>query len=210
VTIVDQIVAVFDHRGGEAYLGEKVSMRDHMLQAAYRAERSGASDEVVVAAFLHDIGHLVNVAADDQRGDPGELEQVDFVHEEAGAQWLSAGFGPAVTEPVRLHVAAKRYLCAVEPTYFAALSPASIHTLGLQGGPMNADEVAAFAASPHAEAAVALRRFDDAGKREGDHTLDLEHFLPLLHATSTLASNVAQALRFAASGATTPPSEVLR
>ncbi|MCY7300859.1 MAG: HD domain-containing protein [Ilumatobacteraceae bacterium] len=194
MTIVDQIIAVFDQRGGEAYLGEKVSMRDHMLQAASNAERSGASNEVVVAALLHDIGHLVNGVADEQRGDPGELEQVDFAHEEAGAQWLSAGFGPAVTEPVRLHVAAKRYLCAVEPTYFAALSPASVHTLGLQGGPMDAGEVAAFAVGPHADATVALRRFDDAGKREGDHTPDLDHFLPLLHATST----------------TTPPSEVLR
>lgn len=182
MTIVDQIVAVFDQRGGEAYLGERVSMRDHMLQAAYSAEQSGAADEVIVAALLHDIGHLVNTVADEQRGDPGELEQVDFVHEDVGAQWLSAGFGPAVTEPVRLHVAAKRYLCAVEPTYFAALSPASVHTLSLQGGPMGADEVAAFAASPHAEAAVALRRFDDAGKREGDPTPDLTHFLSRVRA----------------------------
>ncbi len=182
MTIVDQIVVVFDEHGGEAYLGERVSMRDHMLQAAYNAELSGASDEVIVAALLHDIGHLVNSTADAQRGDPGELEQVDFVHEEAGARWLSAGFGPGVTEPVRLHVAAKRYLCAVEPTYFAALSPASVHTLGLQGGPMGADEVAAFAAGPHAEAAVALRRFDDSGKREGDRTPDLDHFLPRVRA----------------------------
>ncbi len=182
MTLVDQIVAVFDQRGGDAYLGERVSMRDHMLQAASSAEQSGASDEVVVAALLHDIGHLVNDVADAQRGDPGELEQVDFAHEEAGAQWLSAGFGPAVTEPVRLHVAAKRYLCAVEPTYFAALSPASVHTLSLQGGPMDADEAALFAVNPHAVAAVALRRFDDAGKREGDPTPDLAHFLPRVRA----------------------------
>jgi gamma-butyrobetaine dioxygenase len=187
VSIVDQIVAVFDQRGGEAYLGERVSMRDHMLQAATTAEQSGASDEVVVAALLHDIGHLVNDIAYAQRDDPGELERVDFVHEEAGAHWLRAGFGPAVTEPVRLHVAAKRYLCAVEPAYFAALSPASVHTLALQGGPMNADEAAAFAADPHADAAVALRRYDDAGKREGDRTPDLAHFLPRLHALSITA-----------------------
>lgn len=182
MSIVDQIVDVFYHRGGEAYLGERVSMADHMLQAADTAERCGASDEVVVAALLHDIGHLVNDVADQQRGDPGDLEQFDFVHEEAGARWLSEWFGPAVTEPVRMHVAAKRYLCAVQPEYFAALSPASVHTLGLQGGPMNSDEVAEFAANPHAEAAVALRRFDDAGKREGDKTPDLEHFLPRVRA----------------------------
>jgi len=185
VSIVDRIVTVFDQRGGEAYLGERISMADHMLQAAYTAERSGASDEVVVAALLHDIGHLVNDVADGQRGDPADLEQIDFVHEEAGARWLSEGFGPAVTEPVRMHVAAKRYLCAVEPEYFAALSPASVHTLGLQGGPMSSDEVAGFAANPHAEAAVALRRFDDAGKREGDRTPDLEHFLPRVRALIT-------------------------
>jgi len=182
MTIIDEIAAIFDRRGGEAYLGERVSMRDHMLQAAYSAEQSGASDEVVVAALLHDVGHLVNDVADAQRGDPGALEQVDFVHEEAGARWLSAGFGPEVTEPVRLHVAAKRYLCAVEPTYFAALSPASVHTLSLQGGPMGADEVAVFAAGPHAEAAVALRRFDDTGKSEGDPTPDLDYFLPRVRA----------------------------
>ena len=175
--IVNQIVTVFNLRGGEAYLGERVSMADHMLQAAFTAERAGASDEVIVAALLHDIGHLVNDVADEQRRDPGELEQVDFVHEEAGARWLSTSFGPAVTEPVRMHVAAKRYLCAIEPDYFAALSPASVHTLGLQGGPMGTEEVAEFAANPHAAAAVALRRFDDAGKREGDPTPPLEHFL---------------------------------
>jgi len=185
VSIIDHIVAVFNERGGEAYLGERVSMADHMLQAAFTAERSGASDEVIVAALLHDIGHLVNDVAAEQRGHPGELEQVDFVHEEAGARWLSAGFGPAVTEPVRMHVAAKRYLCAVEPEYFATLSPASVHTLGLQGGPMNAAEVTEFAANPHAAAAIALRRFDDAGKREGDKTPDLKHFLPRVRALIT-------------------------
>ena len=84
-----------------------------------------------------------------------------------------------------MHVAAKRYLCTVEPEYFAALSPASVHTLGLQGGPMSSDEVAGFVANPHAEAAVALRRFDDAGKREGDKTPDLEHFLPRVRALIT-------------------------
>ena len=182
MSIVDQIVAVFNERGSEAYLGERVSMADHMLQAAFTAEQAAASDEVIVAALLHDIGHLVNEVADERRGDPGELEQVDFVHEEAGARWLSAGFGPAVTEPVRMHVAAKRYLCAVEPEYLSALSPASVHTLGLQGGPMSPAEVAEFAANPHADAAVALRRFDDAGKREGDPTPPLEHFLPRVRA----------------------------
>jgi len=179
---VDRIEAAFRERGGEAYLGERVSMSEHMLQAAATAQRWGAPDSVVVAALLHDIGHLVNDDLTGAEADPAALEQVDRVHEVVGAEWLAAGFGPEVTEPVRLHVAAKRYLCATEAEYYAALSPASVHTLGLQGGPMSADEVAAFAALPFAQDAVLLRRCDDAGKRVDDVTPTLDHFLPLVRA----------------------------
>lgn len=180
--VVDRIVAVLRERGDEAYLGERVSMLEHMLQAAHSAQLAGASDALVVAALVHDIGHLVR---DDEPGaDVTQLESFDRVHEEVGAAWLAGGFGPEVTEPVRLHVAAKRYLCATEPDYFAALSPASVHTLSLQGGPMSPTEAAAFIALPHATAAVSLRRFDDAGKRVAGETPDLEHFLPLLIAAA--------------------------
>lgn len=181
---VERVVAVFRERGSEAYLGERVSMAEHMLQTAQVAQRSGAPDHLVVAALLHDIGHLVH---DDTPADTAvdavdrvAAEQVDRVHEEVGARWLARGFGPEVTEPVRLHVAAKRYLCAVEPQYFASLSPASVHTLQLQGGRMSTAEAAEFATQPHAAAAVQLRRWDDAGKRPGDVTPGLDHFLPLL------------------------------
>jgi len=177
---VDRIEAAFRARGAEAYLGERVSMSEHMLQAAATAQQWGAPDSVVVAALLHDIGHLVNDDLTGAQADPTVLEQVDRVHESVGAEWLAQGFGPEVTEPVRLHVAAKRYLCATEPEYLAALSAASVHTLGLQGGPMSATEAEAFSALPFAEHAVLLRRCDDAGKRVGDATPTLEHFLPLV------------------------------
>ena len=179
-TFVDRIIAVFEERGGEAYLGEHVSMSEHMLQAAATAQQWGAPDTVVVAALLHDIGHLVNDDLSGAEADPTALEQVDRAHEHVGATWLAQGCGPEVTEPVRLHVAAKRYLCATEAPYLAALSPASVHTLGLQGGPMSAGEAADFATLPFAADAVLLRRCDDAGKRVGDVTPTLEHFLPLL------------------------------
>lgn len=179
-TFVDEIVAVFRDRGCEAYLGERVSMSEHMLQAAHAAQEAGVPDELVVAALLHDVGHLVHDDSTRTGSDMEGLEQVDRVHEEVGAQWLTRGFGPEVTEPVRLHVAAKRYLCAVEPVYLAALSPASAHTLRLQGGSMSPAEAAEFAADPYAAGAVQLRRWDDAGKRPGDSAPGLEHFLPLL------------------------------
>ncbi|MDP2292120.1 MAG: HD domain-containing protein [Actinomycetota bacterium] len=180
--VVDQIVEVLRERGDEAYLGERVSMLEHMLQAAHTAQQEGAPDALVVAALVHDIGHLVHDAS--AGSDMVQLESVDRVHEEVGAAWLARGFGPEVTEPVRLHVAAKRYLCATERDYFAALSPASVHTLSLQGGPMSPAEAADFIALPHADAAVALRRFDDAGKRLAGGTPSLEHFLPLLLAAA--------------------------
>lgn len=176
--VVDHIVEVLHERGGEAYLGERVSMLEHMLQAAHAAQRAGAADALIVAALLHDIGHLVHDVESD--ADVVGLEEFDRVHEEVGARWLARGFDPEVTEPVRLHVAAKRYLCATEPEYFAALSPASVHTLALQGGPMSVAEAAEFVALPHALAAVSLRRFDDAGKRLTGDTPTLQHFLPLL------------------------------
>jgi len=181
-SIVERIEAAFEERGAEAYLGERVSMSEHMLQAAATAQQWSAPDAVVVAALLHDIGHLVNDDVASAQADPTELEQVDRVHETVGAAWLAHGFGPEVTEPVRLHVAAKRYLCATEPAYLAALSPDSVHTLGLQGGPMSTTEADAFAALPFAAEAVLLRRCDDAGKRVGDATPALEHFLPLVRA----------------------------
>jgi phosphonate degradation associated HDIG domain protein len=166
----DRIARLFSDRGDSAYLGEEVSQSEHALQSAHLAELEGATDELVVAALLHDIGHLVN-GHDDiaERGFDGH-------HEDFGARWLSAAFGPAVLEPIRLHVAAKRYLCAVDPPYCEALSDASRQSLDLQGGAFDASGVASFEANPHHREAVRLRRWDDAAKVPGLIVPGLEHY----------------------------------
>jgi gamma-butyrobetaine dioxygenase len=140
---------------GMAYLGEDVTMIQHQLQAAALA--TGASDALVVAGLLHDIGHML-------ASDEGEADDRDAHHDSTGARWLSRWLGPEVTEPVRLHVAAKRFLVATEQDYAAKLSEASTHTLRLQGGPMSPQQVGEFAALDYSRDAVALRRFDDAAK----------------------------------------------
>ncbi len=162
MTIVDEIVNLFATRGAAAYHGEEVSQEEHALQAADLAARQGAPDALVVAALLHDVGHLLD-GQDEDLADRG----LDGRHEEAGCAWLSRHFGPEVTEPIRLHVAAKRYLCAVDPKYRAGLSPASLRSLELQGGPMTPAEVAAFEDGAFFRDAVRLRHWDDAAKVPG-------------------------------------------
>jgi gamma-butyrobetaine dioxygenase len=155
-----QVVAdVFASEGAREHLGEPVTQASHMLQAAALAQASGAPPALVAAALLHDVGHFTGLSAGHEL-----MRGRDNQHGAAGADWLAQWFGPEVTDPVRLHVAAKRYLCAVEPGYLAALSPASAYTLGVQGGPMDADERAVFEAHPQACAALRLRRWDDAAK----------------------------------------------
>jgi [1-hydroxy-2-(trimethylamino)ethyl]phosphonate dioxygenase len=177
-SVVDDIFRVFREQGSGAYLGERVSMTEHMLQSALAAENDGAPPRLVAAALLHDYGHFVH-DYDDDAAEHG----IDTKHEEVAHAFLSEHFGPAVAEPIRMHVAAKRYLCATDRTYLDELSPASIHSLHLQGGPYSAAEVAAFEASPYADDAVRLRRYDDAGKVEGLETPDLEHYRPVLQAS---------------------------
>src|SRR5262249_40965962 len=154
---------------------EPVSLTEHMLQTAYAAENDGAGPELVAAAVLHDFGHLVHDLADDSAE-----HGVDTVHEDVGARFLDEHFPPSVTEPIRLHVASKRYVCAVDPEYLEELSPASLHSLELQGGPFSEDEVAEFRRGAHFEAAVQLRRYDDIAKIAGLATPDLEHYRPVL------------------------------
>jgi phosphonate degradation associated HDIG domain protein len=172
--VIGEIFRRFASYGAEAYLGEPVTLSAHMLQTAAAAEREAAGDELVAAGLLHDFGHLI--AADDSAADRG----VDTEHEELSWDFLSAHFPPEVVEPVRLHVAAKRYLCAVDPAYLDVLSAASRLSLDLQGGPMSAEEVAAFETSPHAERACRLRRFDDEAKDPGASTPPLDHYRPVL------------------------------
>lgn len=155
-----------------------INQRQHALQAAQLAEGMGLPPAEIVAALLHDIGHMVH-----DLGEDPAAAGVDDLHEARGEEYLRHWFGPEVTEPVRLHVAAKRFLCATEADYFAKLSPDSVLSLSLQGGPMSAEEVAAFRANPAWEAAVRLRRFDEQAKVKGLATPPVGHFMPYVAAT---------------------------
>lgn len=179
MNVVDEIFRLFVKGGAENYYGEAVSMLEHALQTAHFATKAGAPDALVVAALLHDIGHLVEDV-------PPDIEdwKVDARHEEKGAAWLARHFGPDVCNAVRLHVPAKRYLCATDASYLALLSPASVATLRLQGGPMSADEVVAFESLPYHREAVRVRRFDDAGKIVGLETATLEHYRGMIEASA--------------------------
>ena len=162
---------IIDGRGHGQYGLSDINQRQHALQAALLAENEGAAPALITAALLHDIGHMVHHLGDN----PAE-HGIDDKHEEAGHDWLTRWFGPDVTEPVRLHVAAKRYLCAVDPTYFGKLSTDSVLSLSLQGGPMSAAEIAAFEALPFHADAVRLRRWDEAAKVKGLATPGFGHF----------------------------------
>ncbi len=166
MTALEEIGALFAGPGARDYLGEPVTIGTHMLQAAALAEAAGADPAQVAAALLHDIGHL--------------LGETDARHGPAGADWLGQWFGEQVTEPVRLHVSAKRYLCAAEPGYFGLLSAESVRTLARQGGPMTGAQAAAFEALPFARAAVAVRRWDDEAKDPAVTPPGFAHFEPLL------------------------------
>lgn len=166
---------VFARRGAEEYLDEPVSMAEHMLQSARCAEDAGQPDGVVAAALLHDIGHFTS-----EFGTYAPSDTVDRHHEDAGADLLAPFFPPLVTDCVRHHVAAKRYLCATRPEYLHKLSPASVHTLQLQGGPMEQAEVAAFESNPHHRAIVKVRVYDDAGKRAGTPIRTFADYAPML------------------------------
>jgi len=171
MTIVDEVCELFATKGHEAYVGEPVSQLEHALQAAYHAEQAGASDALVVAALLHDVGHLIHRLPEDA-ADHG----IDTRHEQLGQAWLRQYFGPAVTEPVRLHVPAKRYLCATDSGYLAQLSPASVQSLQLQGGPFGDLETREFESNPWYRDAVSLRRWDDLAKVSGMAVPALDHY----------------------------------
>jgi len=174
--VVEEILSLYDRKGDLSY-GEGVTVRAHSLQSALLAEQEGAGPALITAALLHDIGHLLHDLPEDI-ADQG----VDTQHESLASAWLSQHFPPAVSEPVRLHVAAKRYLCAAEPGYFATLSPASVLSLELQGGPMSPAEAARFAAEPFGQAALRLRQWDDLAKIVGLATPDVAHYRPALEA----------------------------
>jgi [1-hydroxy-2-(trimethylamino)ethyl]phosphonate dioxygenase len=174
-TIVAFIADIFERRGAESYLGEPVTMSQHMLQGAVLAEREGASDELIAAALLHDIGHYTS-----EFGPYSPDDTEDNHHDEAGAKVLEHFFPAVITECVRLHVAAKRYLCATDATYYDKLSQASRHTLELQGGPMNAEEVAEFRRNPFYKEAVRVRLWDEGGKDPHMKTPPFRYYVPVL------------------------------
>ena len=175
MAVADEILALFGERGAEEYFGESVSITEHALQAAFFAQAAAAPPELIAAALLHDVGHLIEKA-------PSDIADwsVDARHEELGGRWLARRFAPAVWQPVRLHVPAKRYLLATDGGYFAMLSPASVITLKLQGGSMSAEEVARFESEPFHNEAVRVRQWDDQGKVPGLKTPGLQDYRGLI------------------------------
>ena len=175
--VVEALAALLEGKGQRQYGLAGVSQLQHALQAALLAEHAGCGPALIAAALLHDVGHMVHGLGDDPAADG-----VDDRHEALGHAYLARFFGPEVSEPVRLHVAAKRYLCGTEPDYFGRLAPDSVRSLALQGGPMSPEEVSVFDALPHAADAVRLRRFDEAAKVRDLPTPPVSHFLPYLRA----------------------------
>jgi phosphonate degradation associated HDIG domain protein len=170
---IEQIATLLTLKAEGQYGLAEVNQRQHALQTAWLAERAACPDTLITACLLHDIGHLIHDLGDN----PAE-NGVDDRHEERGHAFLVSSFGPEVTEPVRLHVAAKRFLCGTEADYFAKLSKDSVLSLSLQGGPMSEAEAASFRALPHAAEAVLLRRFDEQAKVKDLATPLVAHFLP--------------------------------
>jgi phosphonate degradation associated HDIG domain protein len=168
---LDALEALYAERGALGY-GEGVSQLEHALQCAELGEATGAAPSLILAALLHDVGHLFASEAD--------AAAHDLRHEIVGARALSGLFGEAVRAPIALHVAAKRYLCFVEPSYAEALSPASQATLVMQGDRFDARAAAAFEGRPYWRDAVALRRFDDTGKRNEPSLRRFSDFRPLM------------------------------
>lgn len=173
---IGQIVRLYRTEGVERYGMEAISQEQHALQCGLLAQQSGADPELVAAALLHDLGHLLT------QNLPESAAGKDDLHEYRCIPFLRGTFGDAVIEPIRLHVPAKRYLCRSEPGYRESLSPASRRSLELQGGTFSDAEAAAFIAQPHAQAAVALRRWDDLAKSPTRSTPGWDHFLGVLEA----------------------------
>ena len=171
LTLYD-IEHLFASRGGEQYSGEPVTQLEHALQSAWLAEQAGADDELVTAALLHDLGHLLH-----ELGATPTLRGVDDVHQYRAIPFLRGVFGERVLGAIGGHVDAKRYLCATHPGYLQALSADSQRSLQLQGGVFSVQEAQAFIARPGAAEAVQLRLWDDQAKAEGLATPPLAHYL---------------------------------
>jgi phosphonate degradation associated HDIG domain protein len=180
------IIELFENRAGQQYGQEAVTQLEHALQCAQLAQDAGETDATVVAGLLHDIGHLICAELGDHADD---IQNHDDLHQYVALPFLRGLLPDAVLEPIRLHVDAKRYLCATEPCYFGTLSPASQRSLVLQGGPFEDKEIAAFLDQPFAHEAVRLRRYDDLAKEPGKKTPPLSYFAAKLHGLKLAISN---------------------
>jgi phosphonate degradation associated HDIG domain protein len=172
---IADIERLFRDHGHIAYSGEGVSQLEHALQTAQRAEAAGAGDELVTAALLHDLGHLLNL-----QGATPTARGIDDQHQYFSIPFLRPIFPAAVVEAIRLHVDAKRALCALEPDYYEALSEDSKRSLTLQGGIFSRPETDAFLAKPFADNAMRVRRWDDAAKVAGERTPPIGHYLEIV------------------------------
>jgi phosphonate degradation associated HDIG domain protein len=170
---------IFLEQGMRPYT-EVVSQLEHALQCAWLAEKESGDGDLIAAAFLHDIGHMMQ-----KHGQGAADRGIDDKHEDIARGWAARHFNARVAQAVGLHVDAKRYLCAVRPDYFGTLSPASVKSLELQGGPMDVFEVREFEAQPHYEDAVKVREWDDRAKTAGLETPGIDHFRPYLEAALT-------------------------
>ncbi|HEY8357836.1 MAG TPA: phosphonate degradation HD-domain oxygenase [Ramlibacter sp.] len=170
---IDQVVRLYASEGAARYGSEAVSQEQHALQCAFLAERAGATPQLVAAALLHDLGHLL-----EKREDAGAPR--DDLHEFRALPFLRGEYPDSVIQPIRLHVAAKRYLCAVDPAYRGSLSAAARRSLDFQGGAFSPEDIERFLAEPHAIDAVSLRRWDDQAKIAGRATPGWDHFQRVL------------------------------
>jgi phosphonate degradation associated HDIG domain protein len=169
---LNDIRSLFEQYGNLAYSGEPVTQLEHALQSGALAEEAGAGDELVAAAFLHDLGHLLN-----QQGDTPTERGIDDLHQYFALPFLRPVLSDAVLEPIRLHVDAKRCLCTIDDTYFGQLSADSVRSLELQGGIFSREEAEAFLRKSYAEDALSLRKWDDRAKEQHRATPDLDHYM---------------------------------
>ncbi len=172
---LDNILNIFQQKGSQQYGQEAVTQLEHALQSATLAEAADSTPELITACLLHDFGHLIH-----DLGEDVALRGIDDRHEYRAIPFLKTLFDSAVTEPIRLHVAAKRYLCATDKSYWETLSPASQRSLELQGGIFSSDAATKFIHQPYGKDAVQLRLWDDLAKQVNQKTPDLEHFVPTI------------------------------
>jgi phosphonate degradation associated HDIG domain protein len=179
---IEHVLALYEEFGTFTY-DEDLAQLDHALQTAALAAHEAASEELVVAALLHDVGHLLAIQAGRAEGESA-VPAEDLTHEAVGARYLAGLFPPAVTGPIALHVRAKRYLCAMDSEYVAGLSAGSVRSLKLQGGPMSVTEVRVFERNPASASAVRLRGWDDGGKLDGLEVAPLSAYVEVLRRVS--------------------------